>query len=239
MKTVLVTGASRGIGRQIAIDFAQKGHRVIANYHKSENLAKQLQQEYPMIIPYACDMADYAQVQGLYGYIQKEFGALDIVVNNAGISYFGLLQDMQEFEILSLLQADLNSVVYSCKQAAKLMVPQHTGVIVNISSIWGVIGASCESVYSAAKGGVITFSKALAKELAPSNIRVNCVSPGVIQTDMLNCFSAQELQALAQETPLLRLGKPQDVSHAVQFLCSENASFITGNNLIVDGGFVL
>lgn len=167
------------------------------------------------------------------------YGKIDLVVNNAGMAYSGLLQDMTENEINSLIAADLTGVIYSCRFAADCMVKNHSGNIINISSVWGVAGASCEAVYSAAKGGVIAFTKAMAKELAPSGIRVNCISPGVIKTKMLDCYTLDDLQSLADETPLGRIGTPADVAKAVKFLSSDDSEFITGQNLIVDGGFIL
>ena len=234
MKTALVTGASKGIGRQIAITLAQNGYTVIGTYNST--LVEDAENN---IIYNKCNVADYADVAALFEYIKDNHKTLDAVVNCAGVSWVGLLQDMTEEEIAKLVGINLNGTIFICQQAASLMVKQHSGNIVNISSIWGNNGASCEAVYSATKGGINAFSKALAQELAPSGIRVNAVCPGVIKTDMLNCFTEEDLQSLADETPLGRLGTVQDVADMVEFILSEKASFITGQIITVDGGFAL
>ena len=184
MKTALVTGASKGIGRQIALTLAQNGYTVIGTYNST--FAEDTENN---IIYKKCNVADYDEVASLFEYIKENHKTLDAVVNCAGVSWVGLLQDMTEEEIAKLVGINLNGTIFVCQQAASLMVKQHSGNIVNISSIWGNNGASCEAVYSATKGGINAFSKALAQELAPSGIRVNAVCPGVIKTDMLNCFS--------------------------------------------------
>lgn len=234
MKTALVTGASKGIGRQIALTLAQNGYTVIGAYNST--LVEDAEND---IIYNKCNVADYADVAALFAYIKDNHKTLDAVVNCAGVSWVGLLQDMTEEEIAKLVGINLNGTIFVCQQAASLMVKQHSGNIVNISSIWGNNGASCEAVYSATKGGINAFSKALAQELAPSGIRVNAVCPGVIKTDMLNCFSEEDLQSLADETPLGRIGTVQDVADTVEFLLSDRAKFITGQIITVDGGFAL
>ncbi|MEG0090847.1 MAG: SDR family oxidoreductase [Oscillospiraceae bacterium] len=239
MKTVIVTGASRGIGRQIAIDLANSGWQVAAVYNTSVEKMAQLEAHSGNIKGYRCDMSSYSEVEWLYEAVTRDFGQVSAVVNNAGVSYYGLLQDMTQEDIARVINTDLNGVIYSCQQAARLMVKNHSGIIVNISSIWGINGASCEAVYSAAKGGVIAFTKALAQELAPSGIRVNSICPGVIKTDMLGCFNGEDMKNLQQETPLDRLGEVGDISNGVQFFLSEGANFITGQNLTIDGGFSL
>ena len=235
MKTALVTGASKGIGRQIALTLAQNGYTVIGTYNSTmitENVENN-------IIYRKCNVADYAEVAALFDYIKSDFKTLDAVVNCAGVSWVGLLQDMTEEQIAKMVGINLNGTIFVCQKAADMMVKQHSGSMVNISSIWGNNGASCEAVYSATKGGINAFTKAMAQELAPSGIRVNAVCPGVIKTDMLNCFSEEDLQSLADETPLGRIGTVQDVADTVEFLLSEKASFITGQIITVDGGFAL
>ena len=234
MKTALVTGASKGIGRQIALTLAQNGYTVIGTYN-STVMAEGTEN----IIYKKCNVADYADVADLFAYIKDNYKTLDAVVNCAGVSWVGLLQDMKEEEIAKLVSTNFNGTIFVCQQAANIMVKQHAGSMVNISSIWGHNGASCEAVYSATKGGINAFTKALAQELAPSGIRVNAVCPGVIKTDMLGCFSEEDLQSLADETPLGRLGTVQDVADTVEFILSEKASFITGQTITVDGGFAL
>ena len=238
MKTVLVTGASKGIGRQIAITLAEKGYTVIGTYN-STNDGLDLISNMHGIIYTKCNVADYSDVAALFAHVKDSFRTLDAVVNCAGVSWVGLLQDMNEEDIAKLVSVNLNGTIYVCQQAADIMVKQHSGSIVNISSIWGNNGASCEAVYSATKGGINAFTKALAQELAPSGIRVNAVCPGVIKTDMLNCFTEEDLKSLADETPLGRLGTTQDVANMVEFVLSEKASFVTGQIIAVDGGFAL
>ena len=239
MKTVLITGASGGLGAQIAKELSGAGYRVALTYNKNREAAEELCAQLHNAQAFHCDISSFSSVEKLYTDVLAAFGRIDAVVNNAGTAFAGLVQDMTEAEILSVINTDLNGVIYSTKFAAGHMVKKHSGVIVNIASVWGVAGASYEAVYSAAKGGVVTFTKAMAKELGPSGIRVNCISPGVIKTKMLDCYTADDLQALAEETPLGRIGTPDDVAKAVKFLISDDASFITGQNLIVDGGFIL
>ena len=238
MKTALVTGASKGIGRQIAITLAQNGYTVIGTYNSTSDGLDIISKLHGIIYE-KCDVSDYVDVCALFEHIKDSFKTLDAVVNCAGVSWVGLLQDMKEEEIAKLVGVNLNGTIFVCQQAAEIMVKQHSGNIVNISSIWGNNGASCEAVYSATKGGINAFSKALAQELAPSGIRVNAVCPGVIKTDMLNCFSEEDLKSLADETPLGRLGTVQDVADMVDFLLSEKAKFVTGQIITVDGGFAL
>lgn len=239
MKTVLITGASGGIGGEIARVLDKEGYNLAITYNKNKENAEMLCNDLSSAKAFQCDISNFESVKNLYSDIINTFGKIDVVINNAGTAFTGLVQDMSESEIIDLTSTDLNGVIYSCRFAAEYMVKKHSGVIINISSIWGVVGASCETVYSAAKGGVIMFSKALAKELGPSGIRVNCVSPGVIKTKMLDCYSEEDLQALADETPLGRIGATTDVANAVKFLISDDASFITGQNLVVDGGIIL
>ena len=239
MKTVLITGASGGIGAEIAREMSRAGYAVALTYNKNKESAEKLCAQMGNAQAFHCDISSFESVEKLYTDVIAAFGRIDAVVNNAGTAYTGLLQYMTEAEILHLINTDLNGVIYSTRFAADLMVKNHCGSIVNISSIWGVVGASCEAVYSAAKGGVVTFTKAMAKEIGPSGVRVNCVSPGVIKTAMLDIYSEEDLQALAEETPLGRIGTPSDVAKAVRFLISDDASFITGQNIVVDGGMSL
>ena len=239
MKTALVTGGAAGIGRRIVKKLYEDGFKVAIAYNTSEEEAVKLRRLLPGCIAVKCDVSSPRQVNDLYDKAIEKLGAIDVVVNNAGVAYTGLLQEMSDEDIDRLVGVDLKGVIYSCRKAASVMVPQHRGCIINISSVWGLVGASCEAVYSACKGGIITLTKALAKELGPVGIRVNCVSPGVIRTKMLDCYTEDELQALADETPLSRLGDPCDIAWAVRFLAGEGAGFITGCNLTVDGGFSL
>ena len=239
MKTVLITGVSGGIGAAIAREMSHAGYNIALTYNKNKEKAEKLCAEMENAQAFQCDISSFESVEKLYSDVLSAFGRIDAVVNNAGTAFTGLVQDMTEAEILHLVNTDLNGVIYSTKFAANHMVKNHSGVIVNISSIWGVVGASCEAVYSAAKGGVVTFTKAMAKEIGPSGVRVNCVSPGVIKTAMLDRYTDEDLQALADETPLGRIGMPQDVAKTVKFLISDDAAFITGQNIVVDGGISL
>lgn len=239
MKTALITGASGDIGRQIAITFSQAGFSLALQYNTDKATIDSLCQSLPNCLAIKADISNPQDVGNMYLQAENFLNHIDVAVNNAGTAFTGLLQDMTDSEILHLINTDLTGTVYSCRAAARHMIKNHSGAIINIASVWGVAGASCESVYSAAKGGVITLTKALAKELGPGGIRVNCVSPGVIKTKMLDCYSESDLRSLADETPLMRLGKPEDVANAVMFLAHERSGFITGQNIVVDGGFIL
>ena len=238
-KTALIIGSSKGIGAEIARVLYNDGYSVAITYNKSRKEAKDLSKELGKCPCFHCDINDFNEMQVLYETAVKELGGLDVVVNCAGIAYSGLLQDMKEKDIRDVINTDLVGTIFSTRYAAAYMVRNHKGTILNISSMWGVRGASCEAVYSAAKGGIISFTKAMAKELAPSNIRVNCISPGVIRTDMLDIYTEDDLKALEDETPLSRLGQTGDIAKAVRFLVSDDADFITGQNIIIDGGFIL
>lgn len=243
MSTVLITGASRGIGARCALAFAEAGYDVALNYCHSEEKALALVKEIRALGARACavqaDVADSAQVHKLFAAVRAQFGTVDTLVNNAGISHMGLLTDMTDDEWRRLIDTDLSGVFYCCREALPDMIRAHSGVIVNIASMWGEVGASCEAAYSAAKAGVIGLTKALAKEVGPSGVRVNAVSPGVVMTDMMASFSEQDIAALKDETPLTTLGSPEDIADAVLFLASERARFITGQVLSVNGGMVI
>lgn len=214
MKTALVTGASRGIGRATAAAFKDAGYRVITTCSAD------------------CDCRDYAAVGRLFESIDR----LDVLVNNAGIDYSGLLQDMTVEEWDRVIQTDLSSVFYTCRYAIPLMLNRGSGHIINISSIWGEVGASMEVAYSAAKSGVNGLTRALAKELAPSSISVNAVSPGAIDTDMNTRLSADELAALIDEIPMNRLGTAQEVAQVILML-AESPVYLTGQIIRVAGAW--
>ena len=240
MKTAVITGAAKGIGAAIAVAFAKSGFRVVINYNKSEERARQLCQilndTYPTEA--VCIKADISTPEGARKLISESisaFGDIDVLINNAGIAQQKLFTDITDADWQSMINTNLSSVFYLCREATPFMVSKKSGSIVNISSIWGQEGGSCEVHYSAAKAGVIGLTKALAKELAPSNIMVNCVCPGVIRTDMLSSFTEEDLKALADETPVGRLGTPKDVADAVLYL-GTNSGFVTGQVLGVNGG---
>ncbi len=242
-KTAIITGGATGIGRAISSALCRKGYNVVIAYNTSEKaaeqLVKQLNSEGLIAVSYKTNVSDRANVSSLFDFTVKEFGEIDVLVNNAGIAQQKLLTDITSNDWNSMLSVNLTGCFTCCQEAAKVMISQHFGSIINVSSMWGIIGASCESHYAAAKAGVISLTKSLAKELGPSGIRVNCIAPGVIKTDMLNGFTEQDLQALIEETPLMRLGTPEDVANTALFLASESSSFITGQTISVDGGFVI
>ena len=243
MSTVLITGASRGIGAQCALTFAKAGYDVALNYCRSEEKALALVKEIEALgvraFAVQADVADSAQVKGMFDAVRAELDTVDVLVNNAGIAHVGLLTDMTDDEWRRLIDTDLSGTFYCCREALSDMIRAHSGVIVNIASMWGEVGASCEAAYSAAKAGVIGLTKALAKEVGPSGVRVNAVSPGVVMTDMMAGFSEDDVAALKDETPLTSLGAPEDIADAVLFLASEKARFITGQVLSVNGGMVI
>ena len=229
MKTVLITGGVRGIGKSIALAFVQKGYRVCVTYSKDEENAAKMQTQGVEV--YRADVTDENAVQTLF----QTLGKVDILVNNAGVSLIKQIQDTSYQEFERLFAVNMGGAFLCSREAAKGMISRQSGLIVNISSVWGEVGASCESVYSASKAALIGFTKALAKELGYSGVRVNAVSPGVIETKMNAHFSKTEMQALQEEIPLGRIGQGEDVAKAVLFL-AEN-EYITGVDLPVNGGF--
>ncbi len=238
MKTALVTGASRGIGLAIATILAQNGYHLHLtcknSYDKLQEIAKNLSETYNISCKaYKTDMGNFAEVWTLFSGIES----LDVLINNAGVSHIGLLQDTSVDEWQKVIDTNLNSVFYTSKLTIPKMLANESGVIINISSIWGNAGASMEVAYSASKGGVNAFTKALAKELAPSNITVNAISCGVIDTDMNKCFSQAEMNALIEEIPANRLGTTEEVAKLVLQLIN-SPKYLTGQIITIDGGFL-
>lgn len=239
-KTVLVTGASRGIGKAIAIKFAKKGYNVVINcLHRQEQLLQTqiaIEDFQVECLPWLGDIGDYDCCQELFIKIKKQFGGLDVLVNNAGISYIGLLQDMKPEDWDRIVRTNLTSVFNCCRLAVPMMLEKKQGKIVNISSIWGVKGASCEVAYSATKGGVNSFTKALAKELAPSNIQVNAIACGAIDTEMNHFLHREDLINLMEEIPAGRLGKAEEVADLAYHL-GYKENYLTGQVIGLDGGW--
>lgn len=233
MRDVLITGASRGIGAAAARAFAKRGDRVIINYNKSEEAAKKLAAELGGRAVRA-DVSNSAEVAAMF----SEAGSVDILINNAGISGFYMLDAMTDEEWRRIIDVNLSGAFYCTRAALPQMIARKSGAIVNVSSMWGVCGASCEAAYSAAKAGLIGLTKALAKEVGPSGIRVNCIAPGVIDTDMNSALGSDTVTALCEETPLGRVGSPEEIADAIVFLADEN-SFITGQVLSPNGGLVI
>lgn len=242
-KTAIITGASKGIGRSIAENFACKGYNVIINYNSSSREAHEfealLNAQGLSALAFKADVSVRSEVDAMVDFCIREFGSVDVLVNNAGISVSNLFTDITEAEWDSVFATNLKGVFNCTQSALRYMLPAKKGKIINISSMWGLVGGSCEVHYSAAKAGVIGFTKALAKELGPSNIQVNCIAPGVIQTDMLSDYTHEELEVLRYDTPLMRLGKPHNIAASALFLASEDADFITGHVLSVNGGYVV
>ena len=241
MKSVLVTGASGGIGSAVALELARRGWSVALQYRSNREAAVRLEEEIcrqgGMARAYGADLTDEAQVDTLFSAAEKDFGFLEGLVNNAGVAWKGLFTDMSLSDWRGVMDADLTSVFLCCRRALPPMIRQKRGSIVNVSSMWGEVGASCEAAYSAAKAGVIGLTKALAKEEGPSGIRVNCLAPGVIDTPMNGDLSPEDLAALREETPLERTGTPEEAARAAAFLLEEE--FLTGQVLGVNGGLVI
>lgn len=243
MKTALITGASRGIGRAVARELAHQGWAVGINYLRREDKARELVEELTAdgchAAAFQADVADRAAVSEMVRRLGETFSPVELVVNNAGIADQGLFQDTSDALWDRFLAVNLSGARNTIKAALPHMLHEKRGCIVNISSIWGLRGASCEVAYACTKAGIIGLTRSLALELAPSGIRVNCVAPGVIRTDMVEALGQETMDALREETPMGRLGTPEDIAHAVAFFTSDHASFITGQVLTADGGFIV
>jgi len=236
-KTAYITGASGGIGSELARRFYENGCKVALLWNSdpyAEEVAAQLGEGAYAV---RCDVSDIASVERAFAEAEKSIGSADILVNNAGVSLFGLLQDCSEADFDRVIGVNLKGVFNCCKAVLPSMIAAKSGRVINISSMWGISGASCEVIYSASKAGVIGLTKALAAEVAPSGITVNCIAPGVIDTKMNSNLTAEAKAKLAEQTPLGKIGTPADVAHAAIFLAS--APFVTGQVLGVDGGFLL
>lgn len=242
-KTVLITGASRGIGAETARLFAQRGYAVGVNYCQSrdraEALARELRDRGAEAVIYQADVSDRAQVDRMMADFLRDFGTLDVLVCNAGIARQELFTDVTPDQWRQMLGVNLDGVFHCCQAALPEMIRRKAGRIVTLSSMWGQVGASCEVAYSAAKAGVIGLTKALAQEVGPSGITVNCVAPGVIETEMNGLLTQETKDALAEETPLERMGTPREVAETIWFLASEAGSFFTGQVLAPNGGFII
>lgn len=242
-KTVLITGASRGIGQATAKLFAQNHYNVVVNYFKSEFSANILAEEIKTLgtdaIAICADVSNQQQVQAMFHRAQKAFGHIDVLVNNAGIASQALFTDISAREWQRTFDVNVHGAFHCCQCALPQMIRNQAGKIINISSVWGMTGASCEVHYSASKAALIGLTKALAKEVGPSRIQVNCVAPGVIETEMNSNIGGEAMQELIEQTPLQTTGIPEDIAALILFLASSNADFITGQVISPNGGFLI
>jgi len=236
--TVLITGGSRGIGAAVVRLFASKGWNTVFMYKSSHKNAYTLAGETDAF-PLCGDVTCEKDIEEAFACAEEHFGGEDVLVNNAGISLPGMIQDLTAADFDEVFSVNVKSQFLCIKRALPHMLRQKSGSIVNVSSMWGEVGGSCESLYSASKAAVIGMTKAMAKELGPSGIRVNCVAPGVIDTDMNGHLSQADLDALAEETPLGRIGSPEEIAKAIYFLASDDSAFITGQVLGISGGMVI
>lgn len=239
-KVAIITGASRGIGRACAIKLAKENIKVIANYNQSKEQAEELKKELAgqgiEIDIFKCDVSKRIEVKEMVEFALNKYGKIDILVNNAGISQEKLFTDLTDQDIDIMIDTNLKSVFYVTQEVIKDMINRKEGCIINISSVWGITGGSCEVHYSATKAGIIGMTKALAKEVGPSNIRVNAVAPGAIDTDMNKNLSKSDIEELEKEIPLKRMGTPEDIANTVHMLIQN--TYITGEVIKVDGGWI-
>lgn len=241
-KIALITGGSKGIGRSIAIELVKEGATVLINYSKdctsAENTVNFIKSLGGYAIALKGDVSNYNEATSMVQHVLKSLGRIDILINNAGISKRGLFIDMDLSSIDELINVNLKGVINTCHSIVPYMISRKTGVIINISSIWGNVGGSCEVIYSATKGAINSFTKALGKELALSGIRVNAISPGVIDTEMNRWLEKEEKAELEESIPMGRFGEGTDIGKAAVFLCSEDAKYITSQVITIDGGFI-
>jgi 3-oxoacyl-[acyl-carrier protein] reductase len=238
-KTVIVTGGSRGIGAAIVNLLAKEGYNVVLNYNKSEEIAKNIKKELTdrgyCVEIFKADVSSREEVQQLVNFSLNKFGKIDVLINNAGISQTKLFTDITDEDWNNMIKTNLNSVFYMTQEVAKDMIKNKSGCIINISSIWGTIGASCETHYSVTKAGIDAITKSLAKELGPSNIRINSIAPGIIDTDMNKYLTQQEKEQIEKEIPLEKIGKTQDIAKCIKWLIEDN--YTTGQIIQINGGW--
>lgn len=236
-KVAIVSGGSRGIGASIVETLASSGFDVVLNYRFSANKAIDIASKFSNVVTFQADVSDHAQVKSLVDFTISKFGRIDLLVNNAGIDFINTLSDTSDSDFDTVLRNNLYSAFYLSKEVSPYMINAKSGLIINISSIWGIVGASCEMAYSVSKAGLDAMTKSLAKELGPSNIRVNSIAPGIIDTDMNSFLSKEELSEIVNDIPLERIGLPSDVANTVLFL--DKNSYITGQVIQVTGGWNL
>lgn len=240
-KTAIVTGGSRGIGASIVNNLVKKGYNVVLNYNKSEEIAKKMKEEFTSngysVEIFKADVSKREEATKLVKFTLEKFGEIDILINNAGISQTKLFTDITDEDWQNMIGTNLNSVFYMSQEVSKNMIHNKKGCIINISSIWGLVGSSCEVHYSVAKAGVDAMTKALAKELGPSGIRVNSIAPGIIDTDMNKYLTDKEIVEIEEEIPLGKIGKVQDISKCVKWLIEDE--YTTGQVISINGGWVV
>ena len=237
MKVAIVTGASRGIGREIAKELSIKGIKVIANYNKSEEQAKMLRIQNPEIDIFKADVSKRSEVKQMVDYALKKYGKIDILINNAGITQNKLFTDVTDEDWTEIINNNLYSTFCVTQEVLPSMINNKSGNIINISSVWGLVGASCEAIYAISKAGIDAMTKSLAKELGPCNIRVNSIAPGIINTEMNKNLNKDELEELKQETPLGKIGEAVDVARCVKWLVEDE--FTTGQVISINGGWII
>ena len=242
-KTVLITGASKGIGAATAIHFAQKGYNVVINYNNSYEsaslLARSLASNGYSVMTHKANVANKLEVDLMVKETLYKFGSLDILVNNAGVAYQGLITDTDEIDFDRIIDINLKGTFNCCKAVASSMVNKGSGKIINISSMWGQVGASCEVAYSASKSAIEGFTKALAKELGPSGVTVNCIEPGVINTEMNAELDEATVRELCDETPVGKIGDAKELADFIYLIATEKSGFVTGQVIGFDGGFAI
>ena len=242
MKTFLITGASGGIGSSIAKTLAKKGNKLILVYNTNSKAIEQLKKDLSTkcdVVTHKCDLTNELEIKSMVQSIIKNHKKIDCLINCAGIAHFEQIQDTTSQSFNKVIDNNLKSVVLITASVSKYMISEQSGKIINISSMWGVVGSSMESLYSASKGAINSLTLSLAKELGPSNITVNAICPGLIDTKMNQKLSAETINSIIDETPMQRIGTPKDVANIVEFLSSEKANFITGQIITIDGGFTL
>ena len=236
-KIVLITGASRGIGREIAKSLSQKGYQIIANYNKSLEQAQKLREENINIDIYKADVSNREEVHKMVKYIIKKYHKIDILINNAGISESKVFTEVTDQDWNNMINNNLYSAFCTTQEVLEEMIKRKEGCIINISSIWGIVGSSCETIYSITKAGIDAMTKSLAKELGPSNIRVNSIAPGIIDTDMNKIYNKKEIEDIKKEIPLEKIGKTTDIAKCVNWLVEDE--YTTGQIISINGGWII
>ena len=235
-KVVVVTGGARGIGAEIVKFLAKLGYKVVLNYNKSESYAQDVKKELNDVEIFKADVSKKEEANALIDFAIKKYGKIDVLINNAGIAQTKLFTEITDEDWKNIIDTNLNSAFYCSREAVKNMIHNKSGLIINISSIWGITGASCEVAYSTSKAAINGFTKALAKELGPSNIRVNAIAPGIINTAMNSYLSEDELKNIKEEIPLEKIGNPVDIAKCVKWLIEDN--YTTGQIISINGGWI-